>query len=170
MTLNNDALIKKDRLRFTKNKLSASLTYLAIVANALYFVNIYSSDVGTYYYKWLIGVSVLYNLVFMLISFLASEGVKNYNLGYGYTLVLLGAGQIARIFILPLSAHTDVVDVTVGDQVIQQTVMSDGQFILVLSYLIASAALCVIAGAIAIIKTTTLRSYEAELARRGGKI
>ena len=113
-------------MRYTKNKLSASLTYLAIVANALYFVNIYGSDVGTYYYKWLIGVSVLYNLIFMLVSFLASEGVKNYNIGYGYTLVLLGAGQIARIFILPFSAHNDLVDVVIGDVVQQQQVMLDG--------------------------------------------
>lgn len=165
MTLNNDALIKKDRLRFTKNKLSANLTYLAIVADALYFVNIYSSDVGTYYYKWLIGVSVLYNLVFMLASFLASEGVKNYNITYGYLLCALGIGQIVRIFILPMSAHTDMITVAETEQI----VMDSSQFILVCVYLIVSAALCLIAGAVAIAKTTTLRNYEAELERRGSK-
>ena len=42
--------IKKDRLRYTKNKLSANLAYLAIVFDVLYFVSIYSSDVDTYYY------------------------------------------------------------------------------------------------------------------------
>lgn len=165
MTLNNDALIKKDRLRFTKNKLSANLTYLAIVVNALYFVSIYSSDVGTYYYKWIIGVSVLYNLVFMLVSFLASEGVKSYKLGYGYALIALGIGQIVRIFILPMSAHNDIVKL--GE--IEQTVMANDQFILVSIYLIVSAALCFIAGVAAIVKTTTLRNYEAELEKRGSK-
>lgn len=165
MTLNNDALIKKDRLRFTKNKLSANLTYLAIVVNALYFVSIYSSDVGTYYYRWIIGISVLYNLIFMLVSFLASEGVKSYKLGYGYTLIVLGIGQIIRIFILPMSAHKDIVKL--GE--LEQTVMANDQFILVSIYLIVSAALCFIAGVVAIIKTTTLRSYEAELEKRGSK-
>lgn len=163
MTLNNDALIKKDRLRFTKNKLSANLTYLAIVVNCLYFVSIYSSDVDTYYYKVIIGVSVLYNLIFMLMAFLASEGVKNYNLGHGYALIVLGIGQIIRIFIIPMQAHSQLRD---G---LSETVMKDDQFILVLAYLIGSAALCVIAGAVAIIKTTTLRAYEAELEKRGSK-
>ncbi len=165
MTLNNDALIKKDRLRFTKNKLSANLTYLAIVVNALYFVSIYSKDVGTYYYKWLIGISVLYNLIFMLVAFLASEGVKGYKLSYGYVLLGLGIGQIIRIFVIPMSAHTDTIKI--GE--IEELVMDSGQFILVTVYLIVSAALCFIAGAVAIIKTTTLRSYEAELEKRGNK-
>ena len=77
MTSKNDALVKKDRLRFTKNKLSSSLTLLAIVFNALYFVCIYKSDVGSYYYQYMMGISVVYNLLFMLIAFLASEGVKS---------------------------------------------------------------------------------------------
>lgn len=165
MTLNNDALIKKDRLRFTKNKLSANLTYLAIVVNALYFVSIYSSDVGQYYYTILIGASVLYNLIFMLVAFLSSEGVKSYNLGYGYTLIALAIGQIIRIFIIPINAHSEIVKL--GE--VEELVMKDGQFILVLVYLIGSAALCAIAGVVGIMKTTTLRAYEAQLEKRGSK-
>ena len=77
MNFENDAVIKKDRLRFTKNKLSANLSLLAIVFNAFYFVSIYKSDVGNYYYKLIIGISVVYNLLFMLAAFLSSEGVKS---------------------------------------------------------------------------------------------
>lgn len=165
MTLNNDALIKKDRLRFTKNKFSANMTYLAIVVNALYFVSIYSSDVGTWYYKIMIGASVLFNLIFMLTAFLASEGVKNYNLGYGYVLLILGVLQIVRIFYIPMKAHSDVIQL----EETEELVMGNGQFMLVCIYLIASAALCIIAGVVAIAKTTTLRSYEAELEKRGSK-
>ena len=94
----NEANIKKDRLRFTKNKMSANLIILSIVANALYFVSIYRTDVGNYYYKLFIGASVVYNLVFMLTAFLSSEGVKNYKIGYCYTAVVLGVLQAARIF------------------------------------------------------------------------
>ena len=55
----DEANIKKDRLRFTKNKFSANMIILAIVVNALYFVNIYRSDVGNYYYKIMIGASIV---------------------------------------------------------------------------------------------------------------
>ena len=42
--------IKKDRLRFTKDSFPATLVILAIVFDCLYFVSIYQSDVGTFYY------------------------------------------------------------------------------------------------------------------------
>lgn len=170
MTLNNDTLIKKDRLRYTKNKLSANLTYLSIVCNMLYFICLYSSDikrqyVGSSYYVWMVGISVLYNLVFMLVCFLCSEGVKNYNIKHGFALLVVGAAQIARIFIWPADLHSKVVMGVAGEEL----VMSDGQFLRCAIYLVASAALCVIAGVVAVIKTTTLRNYEAELKRRGSK-
>lgn len=163
--LTNDAVIKKDRLRFTKNKLSANLALLGIVFDALYFVSIYKSDVGSYYYNWLIGVSVLYNLVFMLAAFLASEGVKNYKKAFSFLLMLLGAGQIVRIFILPMSAKAATI--TLGEEIIP--VMEDGQFIYVCACLVLSAACCVISGIIAFIKTTTLETYTAELEKRAAE-
>ncbi len=162
MTSKNDALIKKDRLRFTKNKLSSSLTLLAIVFNALYFVCIYKSDVGSYYYQYMMGISVVYNLLFMLIAFLASEGVKSYKLNYSYVLVLLGLGQIIRIFILPMDATRAIVTLSGEEEV----VMGSGQFTRICVYLIGSAALCIIAGVIAFYKTRTLSAYQAELDRK----
>ncbi len=172
MTLNNDALIKKDRLRFTKNKMSANLTYLSIVLDCLYFVSIYSSNRGNYYYKWLIGVSVVYNLLFLLFSFLASEGVKEYKMSYSYLLAVLGMGQIARIFILPMQAHRDTLSVATtsgAEEVVQavgEKVMSDGQFIYCVSLLIGSAALCIIAAVVGMIKSATLAAHVAELEKR----
>lgn len=175
MTLNNDALIKKDRLRFTKNKLSASLTYLAIVLDCLYYVSIYSSNKGSYYYNWLMGVSVVYNLLFLLFSFLASEGVKEYKMGYSYLLVGLGMGQIARIFILPMRAHnatlTDAADAAAGAAettvaAVGEKVMGDGQFIYCIALLVGSAAFCIIAGVVGMIKSATLAAHVAELEKR----
>ena len=55
----DNKLIKQDRLRFTKNTASANLAYLAILFNVLYFVSIYSTDPGNYYYSIDIGVSVV---------------------------------------------------------------------------------------------------------------
>lgn len=159
MTVNNDAFVKRDRLRFTKNKLSANLALLAIVFNALYFVSIYKSDVGSYYYSLIIGISVVYNLLYMLSSFLASEGVKNYKLGYAYLLIALGIAQIVRIFILPMKARGEVI--ALGADTVE--VMGSSQFMWVTVCLCASAVLSVAAGIIGIMKTAALASHQAEL-------
>ena len=90
MSMNEDKLIQRDRMRFTENTLSSSLALLAILFNVLYFVSIYRSDVGSYYYNIILGASVLCNLLFMLTVFLCSEGVKSYKAAYAY--VLLGIG------------------------------------------------------------------------------
>lgn len=164
MSLRHDALIKKDRLRFTKNVLSSNLTLLAIVFNALYFVSIYRSDVGSYYYTWMTGISVVYNLLFMLAAFLSSEGVKAYKLGYSFVLLGLGAGQLIRILIIPVKAHETILSMN-GEEV---AAMGDSQFMWVCVCLIASAALCIIAGLISFAKTRTLTSYLAELSERTG--
>lgn len=159
MTSGNVALIKKDRLRYSKNKLSSNLTLLAIVLNALYFISIYKSDVGSYYYSYLMGISVVYNLLFMLIAFLASEGVKSYKMGYSFVLIELGQFQILRIFILPL----DAVNTTITLSEVEQSVMGEDQFMRIVIYLLSSGALCIIAGIIAYLKTRTLEMYQAEL-------
>ena len=135
--------IQRDRMRFIKNSLSANLAYLGILFNVFYFVSLYKSDVDTYYYNYLIGISIVYNLVFMLAVFLSSEGVKNYKRTYSYVLAAIGLVQIVRIFIIPMRAHgaTTVVN---GVSVV---VMQDAQFIRILIYLVASAA-CLIGSAV----------------------
>ena len=50
----NDAVAKLDRMRYNKNKAAANLALLSIVFNALYFVCVYKTDVGTYFYKIMI--------------------------------------------------------------------------------------------------------------------
>ena len=59
MTEMDDRTIQRDRMRFIKNTASSSLAILGILFNVFYFVSIYQSDVGTYYYKILIGVSIV---------------------------------------------------------------------------------------------------------------
>ena len=97
--MSEERLIRRDRMRFTKNTASSRLALLAILLNVLFFVSIYKVN-REEYYVWLTGVSILYNLVFMLAVFLASEGVKKYNVRYSVLMAVLGAGQIIRIFIL----------------------------------------------------------------------
>lgn len=149
-------IIKKDRMRFTKNTLSATLCYLAILFNVLYFVDLYSTNIGSYYYNIGMGMSVIYNLLFLLFTFLCSEGVKNYGKGHSIALVVIGAMQIVRIFEIPTKAHS----ATISIDGVQQLVMDDKQFYTIVVFLIASAVCCVIAGVLGFIKTTILENYK----------
>lgn len=135
--------IQIDRMRFTKNTQSANLAILAIVFDVLYFIKIYQSDVGSYYYNYLIGISIIYNLVFLLAAFLSSEGVKNYKKSYSYLLFALAAVQIIRIFILPTQAH----GATVSSGGVELEVMSDGTYAWLVACLVVSG-LCLAASAV----------------------
>ena len=150
-------ILKKDRMRFVKNKASSNLAYLAIIFNVLYFVSIYSSDVGRYYYSIMMGVSVVYNLLFLLAAFLCSEGLKNYKLAYGVTIAVIGALQLVRILGYPLGALTSVTSDGAA-------VMGMGQFIYTVLMLCLSAAAAVASGIIGIIRTKTLDNYNKTLA------
>ena len=154
--------IKLDRMRYTKNTLSSRLTLLAIVFDVLYFVSIYSSDVGSWYYSLLIGASIVYNLLFMLLAFLSSEGVKNYHTGYAWLLLALGAGQVIRIFILPMQALQATVKIK--NEVLP--VMQTPQFIYVVVMLVLSALCCLIAGLAGIKRSRTLEAYNASLSEK----
>lgn len=152
------SLIKKDRMRFTKNTASSTLCYIAILFNVLYFANIYSTDVGNYYYSITIGMSVVYNLLFLLFTFLCSEGVKNYSKGYSILLLVIGAMQIVRIFEIPMKAHNT--EISLSNVSVQ--VMDDKQFAIVIIFLVISAVCCIAAGVIGLIKTITLENYKKE--------
>lgn len=157
--MTEERTIKLDRLRYTKNTASSRLVYLAILLDVFFFVSIYKSDVGSYYYNILIGASILYNLIFMLAAFLASEGVKNYKKGYTWLLMALGAIQVARIFIIPVQAHA----ATITIKKVSYQVMENGQFIRVALYL-ALSALCLFAAAVINLqKSNALASHIASL-------
>ena len=147
--------VRTDRMRYTKNTASSRFALLAIVFNVIYFISLYRSDVsydnvGTYYYTILIGASIICNLVFMLITFLCSEGVKNYNRSYSFVLIALAALQAGRIFILPMQAHTD-------------KVMGDAQFTRIVIYLGASAACLLVSAIVNFIKSRKLQLHVAHL-------
>ena len=153
--MTDDRTTQLDRMRYTKNTASSRLALLAIVFDVLFFISIYKSDVGTYYYTILIGASIIYNLVFLLATFLCSEGVKNYKTSYSWVMIGLGLGQILRIFIMPADAHRTIVN--------GAAVMGDAQFIRVVIYLVASAV-CLFAGAVINLKKSqALANYTASL-------
>lgn len=150
-----DLITKKDRMLYTKDSLSSNLALAAIVLDALYFVSIYNSDVGTYYYNWVIGASIIYNLLFLLGAFLASEGVKNRKNGYSLMLLLLGVMQIARVFYLPAMAHAATVTIK-GEELV---VMGDEQYIYVVACLVLSGICCIASAVTSYINNKTLADY-----------
>ncbi len=158
--MNEDLELKRDRMRFTKNSTSANLAILAIVFDVLYFVSIYQSDVGTWYYSILVGASIIYNLVFLLATFLSSEGVKNYKVNYSYLLAALGVMQIVRIFVIPLRARNAVV----SSGGVEQEVMGAGQFTRLVIYLVCSAACLIASAVINYIKCRALEEHMKSLA------
>ena len=140
--------IQLDRMRYTKNTLSSRLTLLAIVFDVLYFVSIYSTDVGSWYYS--------------MLAFLSSEGVKNYHIGYSWLLLGLAVGQVVRIFILPMQALNATVKIK--SEVLP--VMQTPQFIYVVVMLVLSALCCLIAGLAGIKRSRTLEAYNASLSEK----
>ena len=140
--MNDDKQVRLDRMRYTKNTLASGLALLSILFDVFFFISIYESNVGSWYYNVLMGASILYNLIFLLAAFLCSEGIKNYKIGYAYLMIALGIGQIIRIFIYPVRAHG--ASVTIQEQAV--TVMENPQFIRCVLYLVISAA-CLFVGA-----------------------
>ena len=153
--MTDDRSTQLDRMRYTKNTASSRFALLAIVFDVLFFISIYKSDVGSYYYTAVIGASIIYNLVFLLAAFLCSEGVKSYQVAYSWAMLVLGVIQILRIFILPMNAH--------GTEVSGAPVMGDGQFIRVIVYLTASAVCLFIGAVINFRKSRALSAHLASL-------
>ena len=151
--MNDDRSVQLDRMRYTKNTASSRLALLAIVFDVLFFISIYKSDVGTYYYTMTIGGSIIYNLIFLLAAFLCSEGVKKYQTVYSWVMIVLGILQIARIFIIPMDAHRTIIN--------SEPVMGNAQFIFTVVCLTLSAA-CLFAGAVINLKKS--RALSAHLA------
>ena len=151
----NEEYTRLDRMRYTKNTTSSRLAILAIVFDVLFFISLYKSDVGNYYYTILIGASIIYNLVFLLATFLASEGVKGYQRNYTWLLLALACGQILRIFIYPVQGHAATVS--------GATVIGDGQFIFMIICLAASAVCLVGAALINWRKSKSLSNHIASL-------
>lgn len=159
----DERTVQRDRMRYIKNSLSSTLALVGILFNVFYFVSIYKSDVGTYYYNIIIGASIVYNLIFMLAVFLSSEGVKNYKKGYSYLLIVIGVVQVVRIFIIPAPARATPALVN-G---VETTVMQSGQFLWVVICLLVSAVCLVASAAVNFIRCNELEAHLKSLGTQG---
>ena len=113
----NTNVLQNDLLLYNKNKLPATLALLGLIFNVLFFCIAYSittpalNDGSVPWFRQIIvGGSVLLTLVTLLVTFLASEGIKAYNKKYVIVLLVLAVIQFARIFVFPLYTlqHTEL--------------------------------------------------------------
>ncbi len=153
--MNDEQTIRIDRMRYAKNTFSSGFALLAILFDVFFFISLYETDRGSYYYTILIGASIVYNLIFMLAAFLSSEGVKNYDIRYSYLMLVLGVIQVLRIFIYPVRAHS----ATVMIQEKGFPAMGDGQFMFLVACLLISAACLFVGGVVGISRSRALSEY-----------
>ena len=155
--MNEEKLIQRDRMRFVKNSMCANLCYLGLLFDVFYFVLLYRRDeAAPYYYTIQIGASIVYNLLFLLIVFLSSEGVKNYGKSYSYILLVAGVMQIVRIFVIPWNAHSTPID---PEDVQSLMVMTDAHFLRCTVYLIISAVCLIVSAVVNIMRCNTLEAH-----------
>lgn len=162
--MNSNQVLKDDTLRYKKNKLPANLALLALVFNCLYFCLLYAvktprlpDDTIT---KWVtieIGISVLLTLVTLLVGFLCSEGIKGYNKKFCIPLLVLAAIQVIRIFGYPLyGLQNDLLRVTYFWIDPNSSVF---EFIMMLIWLLASAACYIVSAVLGFINTKRLEAH-----------
>ncbi len=153
--MNDEQTIRLDRMRYAKNTFSANFALLAILFDVFFFISLYETDVGSYYYNILMGASIVYNLIFMLAAFLSSEGIKNYDIKYAYVMAVLGVIQVIRIFIYPIRAHAAKVEVQ-GQTL---SAMKNGQFLFLVACLLISAACLFVGAVVGISRSRSLTEY-----------
>ena len=145
--------VKLDKMCYKRDKLSYSLVLLGLAFNVFYFFTLYKSN-STYFFKYNIGISILYNLLFMLFVFLSAEEIKNYHRNFAIFLMVVGVAQIIRAFLYPLNA-------------LKEVAIEQKAFILILVYCIISGLLLISGGVISFIKSSKLKKYIAS--KQGGE-
>ena len=140
--------ISIEKMKYKKDKSSANLAIIGLALNVVYFLIMYKNN-NNYYFDLMIGISVLYNLVFMLTAFLTSEKLKAYDKTFGIVAIIIGVLQLVRIFNYPLDAY-------------EATFLAKKSFILCVTCLSLSGISLIAAGICSCIKTTVLQQFLAE--------
>lgn len=137
--------IKVEKMKYKNDTLSYALMLLSLVVNVLYFANLYKNN-SQFYYTFDMGLSVLYNLIFMLAVFMCAEFIKKYNRNYAIATFVLGIMQIVRIFNYPLDA-------------LKAEALSQSNYNLLVIFLVISGALLIVGSVISFINSTVLKEY-----------
>jgi hypothetical protein len=141
----SDKYVSIEKLKYRTDKLAYSLAILGLIINVLYFTTLYINN-DNFYYSWKLGISVLYNLIFMLLVFLFAGEIKHYQANYAVLLTIIGLLQIVRIFVYP-------------KQGLVAGALSQNTYTILCVYLMASGFLLISSGISSCIKSTILRNF-----------
>lgn len=140
-------IIQKDILRYKKNSLAGNLALLGLACGCVYFLTLYGQvKNNNFYYNWSIAFDVIYNLFFMLFTFLFSEQVKGYDSKMFPMQMVVGAFQIGRIFWLPLTG-------------LIAEAINIGVFLVMAIALAASGALIIVSGVLGFIRSREVAQF-----------
>lgn len=166
----SNPVIANDVMRYGKNKLAANLSLLGIAFNCLYLMFMYKQvcgDIkalfndGSPVYSYIMGASVIINLIMLLVTFLSSERVKGYDKRFSIVLWVLAAIQIVRIFIYPLTTYLTPLKVGISGN--YNYIFEIDTLILLVVFLVLSAASLIAAGVIGFTKATRLEKFVKEV-------
>lgn len=160
-------ILKNDIMCYKTNKLPASLALLAIVFNCLYFCLLYGFR-SKFFSTWEIGISVILTLFTLLISFLASEGIKGYKKRFCIVLLVLAAVQIIRMFGLPLEAlrydlENSNTSLALETRYFGIDMQSTACYIMLVIWLAASAACLIASAIIGYLNCVNLENYKKKI-------
>lgn len=171
----DDKKISIDRMRYKKDTLSYLFVLLGLLFNVFYFFNIFNIDDDNFY-KPLMGVSVIYNLLFMLTVFLSAEEVKAYKIAFDYVLIGVAVLQLARIFVYPILTVIQKIETPqiidgvekMVEGTIKVRVMSPDQIVWPIIFLVTSAVFLAAGALNSINNVNKLNAYKRELALERG--
>lgn len=95
--------VQKDILRYKSNTLARSFCFIAIICNCLAFSFVYSTMSKVSY---LTGIDIVFNILFMLFTFLTAEKIKVYNKNASFAALGLGLLEISHYFWYILIIYT----------------------------------------------------------------
>lgn len=170
----NDKIIENDISRYKSNTKASTPIYLALVFEFLYFLCVYGQQSGnigatfaestmgsTDVYTYMMGISVILNLVLLLGGFLASQELKNYNKMYSYIAWVMAVIQIVRIFIYPMQVYGS--ELSTGG-----TIFATYSFVFMIIWLVLSALCFAAAGTFGFIGSIKREKFNKQV--DGGEI
>lgn len=164
----NQEILSSDIMRYKTNKLPASLALLGIVFSCLYFCLLYGYKTS-FFSMWKIGISVMLTLILLLVTFLASEGIKAYKKKYSVVLLVLAVVQVVRMFGLPFEALKYDSGLAATDaraleiRYFGVDLSSAASYVILVIWLAASAACLVAAAVIGYINCTKLEKFQSKI-------
>ncbi len=143
--------MKAELMRYRNEKLAYYLCLFGLVFDVCYLIGLYSASGVTAKDSFgkVIGIDILFNIMFMLIAFLTAEKIKTYTLNWCFVALGLGVLQLPRI-LLPI-------------KLFQAAQLGTASFVLLVIFLLLSAASLIASCVLSFINSHKLDNYLKEI-------